>query len=100
LGGVAVVRGEPDDVVLAGQVVDPTGQVETDADATAGRVDTSRTVAWPQPPAGDRTGSVTVIALFEPRVAEVVVAVALPEPLDVVVEQGELVEADHAAGRL
>src|SRR4051794_35013580 len=46
---------------------------------------TARTTAVRHPPDGAR--SVTLVPLLEPRVAEVVVAVALPEPLLVVLHE-------------
>ena len=83
--------------MLAGQVVDPVGDVEPQLDralASAGRTPT--TVAVRQPPVGASAtrrrstasvASVTLVPLLEPRVAAVVVAVLLPEAGLVVVEQ-------------
>src|SRR4051794_29521203 len=56
---------------------------------------TSRTMAVRRPPEGARpetcgcTASVALVALLGPGIAAVVIAVALPESLLVVVEQGE-----------
>src|SRR6478752_2267919 len=43
-------------------------------------------------PVGSDTRSVALIALLTPRVAQIVVTIALPEALDVVVQQGDLAD--------
>jgi hypothetical protein len=52
------------------------------------RVGVFEVVDDPGPPAGGAGLSVTLIALLAPGVAEVVVAVSLPEPWLVVVQEG------------
>ena len=97
--GVAVLCGEPDDVVLARRGA-ATGASRAQAEgAGRGRLVVHRDDGGRlprrggllsrcvEPPGGGEAGSVTLVALLEPRVAAVVVAVLLPEARLVVVEQ-------------
>ena len=89
--GVAVGRGEPHDVVLTGEVTASaraSARRNVLARAVSGRMATTVAVCHASRSRPSRS-SVALVALLEPRVAPVVVAVAFPEAGLVVVEHAQ-----------